>query len=184
MWTRLRASVSRLLFVLSRRRLDEDARLEIDAHLDLLTERYSARACRPTRRYTAARRQFGNTALMRQDIHEMNSIGWIEQGAQDLRYALRQLRAQPGLRQRRGGDARPGHRRHDRRVQRRPGGAAGAAAVRAARTTGPLLPAGAGQARHARRARRRRTSRSSASMPRPSKTSRRSPTTPRPVSTW
>jgi hypothetical protein len=40
MWTRLRASVSRFGFMLARRRFDEDARLEIDAHLDLLTERY------------------------------------------------------------------------------------------------------------------------------------------------
>jgi hypothetical protein len=31
-WMRFRASVSRLFFVLTRRRLDEDARLEIEAH--------------------------------------------------------------------------------------------------------------------------------------------------------
>jgi len=40
MWTSLRAIVSRLTFMLARRRLDEDLRLEIDAHLESLTERF------------------------------------------------------------------------------------------------------------------------------------------------
>ena len=92
MWTRLRAGLSRFSFVLTRRRLDDDARLEIDAHLDLLTERYRRQGLSPEDAYMAARRQFGNAALARHEIHEMNSIGWIEHGVQDLRYALRQFR--------------------------------------------------------------------------------------------
>jgi putative ABC transport system permease protein len=97
MWTRLRASASRLCFVLARRRFDEDARLEIDAHLDLLTERYLRQGMSPDEAYIAARRQFGNITLMRRQIHDMNSIDWIEQGAQDLRYAVRQLRHSAGF---------------------------------------------------------------------------------------
>jgi putative ABC transport system permease protein len=97
MWMRLRTSVSRLFFVLARRRLDEDARLEIDAHLDLLTERYRHQGMSPDEAYIAARRRLGNPTLMRQDIHDMNSIGWIEQGAQDVRYGLRQLRGSAGF---------------------------------------------------------------------------------------
>ena len=97
MWTRLRASVSRLRFVWTRRRLDADARQEMDAHLDLLAERYIRQGMSPDEAYTAARRQFGNPALMRQDLHEMNSIGWLEQAGQDLRYACRQLRRSPGF---------------------------------------------------------------------------------------
>ena len=97
MWTRLRARVSRLIFVLARRRLDEDARLEIDAHLTLLTERYLRQGLSPDEAYVAARRQFGNMSGLRQDIHDMNSIGWIEQAVQDLRYALRQFRGSAGF---------------------------------------------------------------------------------------
>jgi putative ABC transport system permease protein len=97
MWMRFRASVSRLFFVLTRRRLDEDARLEIEAHLDLLTERYLRQGMSPDVAYLTARRSFGNPTLMRQQIHEMNSIGWIEQGVQDLRYAFRQLRGSAGF---------------------------------------------------------------------------------------
>src|SRR5687768_8096018 len=78
MWTRLRTIVSRLTFMRARRRLDEDMRLEIDAHLNALTERYRRQGMSPDEAYLAARRQFGNTAVLRRDIHEMNSIAWIE----------------------------------------------------------------------------------------------------------
>jgi putative ABC transport system permease protein len=97
MWTRLRAIVSRLTFMLARRRLDEDMRLEIDAHLDSLTELYRRQGMSPDDAYVAARRQFGNVTLLRQDIREMNSIGWIEHTIQDLRHALRQLAGSPAF---------------------------------------------------------------------------------------
>jgi putative ABC transport system permease protein len=97
MWGGLRASVSRLRFVASRRRLDEEARREVESHLELLIERYIRQGLSREHAYTAARRQFGNTALMREDLHQMNSIGWLEHAAQDLRYGLRQLRCSPGF---------------------------------------------------------------------------------------
>jgi putative ABC transport system permease protein len=97
MWTRLRAGVSRLAFALARRRIDEDTRHEIDAHLDLLTERYRRQGMSPDHAYLAARRQFGNTTVLRQNIRDMNSIGWIDSAAQDVRYAIRQVRASAGF---------------------------------------------------------------------------------------
>jgi predicted permease len=51
----------------------------------------------PDEAYLAARRQFGNPAVLRQDIHEMNGITWIEHMVQDLRHALRQLARSPGF---------------------------------------------------------------------------------------
>jgi len=95
MWMRLRAAVSRFTFLLARRRLDEDARVEIDAHLESLTDHYRRQGMSPDEAYIAARRQFGNPAVLRQDIHEMNSIAWVEHSAQDLRHALRQLGRSP-----------------------------------------------------------------------------------------
>jgi predicted permease len=97
MWMRLSAAVSRLFFALVRRRLDDDARLEIDAHLDLLTERYLRQGMTPEAAHLAARRQVGNTMLVREEMYEMNSIGWIESVARDLRFALRMLRRNTGF---------------------------------------------------------------------------------------
>jgi predicted permease len=97
MWTRLQAGVSRLAFALARRRLDDDARLEIDTHLDLLTGRYVQQGLSPDEAWLAARRQFGSVLGLRQEVHEMNGIGWIERLALDLRDALRQVRRNPGF---------------------------------------------------------------------------------------
>ena len=96
MLTRLRARLSRISFLLARRRFDADTRLEIDTHLDLLTERYQRQGLSRDAAYVAARRQFGNTTLMRQQIHEMNSMRWLEQSVQDAGYAFRQLRGNAG----------------------------------------------------------------------------------------
>ncbi len=97
MWTRFRAAVSRLLFALTRRRIDEDVRFEIDTHLHLLTERYRRQGMSPDEAYIAARRQFGNPTVLRQNIRDLNGLGWIDTAAQDLRYALRQVGASAGF---------------------------------------------------------------------------------------
>jgi predicted permease len=97
MWTRLRLIVSKLGFALARRRLDEDARLEIDTHLELLAARYVGQGLTPDQAWLAARRQFGSVLGVRQEVHEMNGIGWIERLASDLRGALRQVRRAPGF---------------------------------------------------------------------------------------
>ena len=62
----------------ARRRLDEEARLEIEAHLEMLTERYVRAGLPAEEARVAARRQFGNVTLAREEIHGMNSIRWIE----------------------------------------------------------------------------------------------------------
>ena len=59
MW--LRARLSRLIFLVMRRRFDEDTRLEIDAHLESLTERYRRQGMPADEAYLAARRRFGST---------------------------------------------------------------------------------------------------------------------------
>jgi putative ABC transport system permease protein len=97
MWTRLRARMSRLAFGLARRRLDDDGRLEIDTHLDLLTARYVHQGLPPAEAWLAARRQFGSVLGLRQKVHEMNGICWVERLAVDLRDAGRQVRRNPGF---------------------------------------------------------------------------------------
>ena len=45
----------------------------------------------------AALRKLGNRRVIREDVYEMNSIGWLEVVLQDLRYGFRQLRRRPGF---------------------------------------------------------------------------------------
>ena len=90
-WTRLVALVSRVRYALVRRRVDDEARREFDAHLDLLVDRYVRRGMTRDDARAAARRRFGNTLLVREEIYQMNSIGWLEELASDARYGLRLL---------------------------------------------------------------------------------------------
>jgi putative ABC transport system permease protein len=91
MLTRFRTLASRVRFMLERRRLDEDMRQEIDAHIESLAERYRREGMSSDEAHVAARRQFGNIPLLRQDVREMNGIPWIEHAIQDVRYAVRVL---------------------------------------------------------------------------------------------
>ena len=97
MWTRLRATLSRLSFVLARRRLDDDTRREIETHLDLLSDRYVRQGLSPDQAWLAARRQFGSITVVREELHAMNGVTWFEQSVGDLRDAGRQLRRSPGF---------------------------------------------------------------------------------------
>jgi putative ABC transport system permease protein len=95
MWPGLVSYFSRLGFAWARRRLDDEARREFETHLDLLVERYVRSGMTPAGAHAAACRQLGNVALVREEIHQMNTIGWVDGLTQDLRYALRQLRRSP-----------------------------------------------------------------------------------------
>src|SRR5918994_750950 len=97
MWTGLVALFSRLTFAWGRWRLDDETRSEVDAHLDLLAERYIRSGMSSHEARVAARRQFGNVTLVREEIYQMNGIAWIDGAAQDLRHASRQLRRSPGF---------------------------------------------------------------------------------------
>jgi predicted permease len=96
-WLALVALCARLGFPWARRRLDDEARQEFALHLDLLTERYIRNGLPPGRARLAARRQFGNLALLREEIHAMNGLPSVDGVLQDLKYAMRQMRHAPGF---------------------------------------------------------------------------------------
>jgi hypothetical protein len=65
---------------------------EIRAHLRLLTERYIREGMRPGEADSAARRQFGNITLLRENRREMQTIRSLETLWRDVRYGVRQFR--------------------------------------------------------------------------------------------
>lgn len=77
-------------FLWSRRRMDADAAEELQAHLELLIERYVESGMTREEARGAATRQLGNVTRVREDIHEMNGFRVIDNLARDLRYAMRQ----------------------------------------------------------------------------------------------
>jgi predicted permease len=80
-----------------RSRWDAERAREIQAYLDIETDDNIARGIPPIEARNAARRRFGNPAYVREEIHLMNSLGFLETIVKDLGYAARMLRRSPGF---------------------------------------------------------------------------------------
>lgn len=76
---------------------DRERARELDAHLDIETDENIARGMAPDAARAAARRKLGNTGRIREEIYTMNSIRPLEWLQQDVRYAARGLRRNPGF---------------------------------------------------------------------------------------
>lgn len=80
-----------------RRKLDADMQAEMRHHLEEQTRRNVQAGMPLTEAACAAQREFGNVAGLQQQAREGRGWLWVEQLGQDLRYALRQLRRNPGF---------------------------------------------------------------------------------------
>ncbi|MGO8787616.1 MAG: ADOP family duplicated permease [Terriglobia bacterium] len=80
-----------------RRYWDEERARELDAYLEAETDENIARGMSPEEARYAAHRKLGNTTLIREEIYNMNSLGWLETLWQDFRFGLRMLTKNPGI---------------------------------------------------------------------------------------
>lgn len=81
----------------SRRRKDRELDEEIRAHLAMAIRDRIERGEDPQEAEWAARREFGNQALIRETTRNMWAYRFLEESQQDIRYALRGMRNSPAL---------------------------------------------------------------------------------------
>ena len=76
---------------------DDERSREIEAHLQIEIDENVARGMTAEEARYAALRKLGNVARVREEIYRMNTVGVVDAVWQDLRYAVRQWRHNPGF---------------------------------------------------------------------------------------
>ncbi len=94
---RFRAFLARLCGHFVRHRSSRELDDEIELHIQMLTGRFIRDGMEPGDAVAAARRQFGNTTLLRERHSEQRSFPIFVTLWRDLRFGLRQLRRNPQL---------------------------------------------------------------------------------------
>lgn len=87
----------RLSALFRRSHLDREMDEEMRAHLERETEQNLARGLSPQEARYAAQRAFGGVEQFKERERDARGFVWLEQLAQDVRYALRQLARAPGF---------------------------------------------------------------------------------------
>src|SRR5580765_5367818 len=80
-----------------RNRWDDERARELEAHLAIETDENIARGMSPRDARDAARRKLGNATLVREEIYQMNTIGFLDSAWRDLKYGARLLRLNPAF---------------------------------------------------------------------------------------
>jgi macrolide transport system ATP-binding/permease protein len=94
---RFRAWLSRFFGLFSKKRRDEQMSEEMEAHLELLTQRKIAQGMEPGAARTAARREFGGLEQIKEAAREQRVWLSADQFWQDLRFGARMLLRTPGF---------------------------------------------------------------------------------------
>ena len=94
-WRILKEQLARIRGSFDRRRFEADFDAEVEAHLDLLAERFMRRGLSAHEARHAARKQFGGVAQTKNELRDRSRFRPFEAVVQDSGYLLRQLRKSP-----------------------------------------------------------------------------------------
>jgi predicted permease len=93
----VRAWFSRLFGLFRKNRRDTEMAEEIQAHVDLLTERNIAAGMSPHKARNAALREFGGVEQIKEVAREQRVWRWADEFLQDVRFGARMLLRTPGF---------------------------------------------------------------------------------------